>query len=128
MELPALVTLVALLEYMFFSYSVGMGRGKYDVPAPAVSGNETWERLYRVQMNTLEQIVVFVPALWLFAWYVSPLYGALIGLGFIVGRPIYYMSYVSEPSKRTVGFLLGFLATTILLLGGIGGVLYKLVS
>jgi len=128
MELPALVTLVALLEYMFFSYSVGMGRGKYDVPAPAVSGNETWERLYRVQMNTLEQIVVFVPALWLFAWYLSPLYGALIGLGFIVGRPIYYMSYVSEPSKRTVGFLLGFLATTILLLGGIGGVLYKLVS
>jgi hypothetical protein len=89
MELPALVTLIALLEYMFFSFKVGLGRGKFNVPAPAVSGNEEWERYYRVQMNTLEQLIVFIPALWVFAYAINPLYAALIGLLFIIGRPIY---------------------------------------
>lgn len=126
MELPALVTAVALLEYMFFAMRVGFTRDKYDVPAPATSGHPEWERLFRVQQNTLEQLIVFLPALWMFATFVSPTIGAAIGVVFLVGRVIYFVSYVKNPKSRAVGFVLGFLATVALLIGSIGGVVYSM--
>ena len=71
MELVAIVIAVALLEYMFIALQVGRGRAQYAVPAPAVTGHPIFERLYRVQLNTLEQLIVFVPSIWLFGTYVS---------------------------------------------------------
>ncbi len=126
MELPAVITIIALLEFMFFAVKVGVGRGKFNVPAPAVSGNEEWERYFRVQQNTMEQLMVFLPALWLFSYFVSPIIAAGIGVLFIVGRPLYYSSYVKDPGSRTMGFMLGFVSSVLLLLGSIGGVLYNL--
>ncbi len=126
MELPAIVTGLALLEYIYFSIEVGKGRGKYNVPAPATSGNEQWERLYRVQQNTLEQLVVFLPALWLFSSFISPMIAAAIGVVFLIGRYMYFRGYVADPAKRGAGFLVGFLACVALLLGGIGGAVFHL--
>jgi glutathione S-transferase len=123
MPLVAIVAMLALLEYMFFSVKVGQARTRYGVKAPATTGNEHFERYYRVQMNTLEQLVVFLPALLAFAWLVSAPWAALLGLLFVIGRAVYYLGYVADPAKRGPGFLLGAVANIALVVGAlIGGV------
>jgi glutathione S-transferase len=121
MPLIEIVIALALLQLMYFAMRVGAARGKYQVPAPATSGHEIFERYYRVQMNTLEQIVVFVPALWLFGSHISELWGAVLGAVYLIGRFLYLRGYVADPKKRSVGFALSFLPTVALLLGGLGG-------
>jgi len=126
MEWIALVSLLAIVEYQVFAFQVGLGRQKYEVVAPATTGNEIWERMYRVQVNTIEQLVVFLPSLWVFGAYVSAPVGAGLGIVFLVGRALYAVEYVKDPESRTAGFLTGYLANAVLLLGGLGGAVMKL--
>lgn len=116
MEILAIVTIVALGQFVYFSIQVGSYRGKYDVKAPAVSGAPEFERMFRVQQNTMEQLVVFLPALWIFGHLVKPLWAAGFGLVFIVGRFIYKAEYLKDPGSRSPGFTLSFLPSAIMLI------------
>ena len=122
----AIVTSLALLEYFGISLLVGRARGKYGIKAPATSGHPVFDRTFRVHQNTLEQLVIFLPSLWLFGTFVSAPWGALIGLVFIVGRVLYVQGYVADPEKRGTGFGIGFLANIVLLLGGLIGAIVAL--
>jgi glutathione S-transferase len=121
MTLVHLVIALALLEFFVFLMAVGRARGTYKVPAPATSGNEMFERYFRVQMNTIEQLVIFVPSVLLFARYVHPLIAAALGLVFVIGRWLYFKGYVKDPHKRSTGFLLSGVPNLILLVGGLIG-------
>ncbi len=127
MAYVALVIILALIQYLFFIAMVGKARGKYSVNAPATSGHEIFERIYRVQQNTLEQLVIFIPSIYLFGLYVHAPAAAGIGLFFLLGRAIYYKSYVTDPATRGTGMLIGFFAFTILMLGALIGIILELV-
>ncbi len=120
---PAFVTCLALLVYVWNFMSAGQARGKHKIQAPATTGHPEFERKLRVQQNMLEQLVVFLPALWIFCLTVQPLIGAVLGIVFIIGRMLYSISYAADPTKRGLGFALGILPTLILLLGGLIGVI-----
>ncbi len=121
-----IVTALALLQFIVFGFRVGGARGKYGIKAPATTGNEVFERYFRVQQNTLELLIAFIPGLYLFAHYFNPLWAAAIGLIYLIGREIYAASYVKDPAKRSAGFGLSSLPTLILVAGGLIGAALRL--
>jgi uncharacterized membrane protein YecN with MAPEG domain len=120
------VIALALAEYLAFGMAVARARGRYGVKAPAITGNPDFERYYRVQVNTLELLVVLVPAMLLFALYVDPLWSAGLGFVFVVGRLVYYCGYTRAAERRHVGFALSMLPTMALLAGAFIGALRAL--
>jgi glutathione S-transferase len=108
---------LALVQFVFFGMAVGQARGRYKVAAPATTGNDIFERYYRVHMNTLEQLVVFLPSLWLFAQFISPRWAAALGAIYLAGRMIYFFTYVKDPKSRSLGFALSMLPTLVMLVG-----------
>jgi glutathione S-transferase len=123
MKFVAVVAALALIEYMVILLQTGRARQTYGVKAPATTGDPIFERHYRVQQNTVEQLVIFFPALLLFAHYVSTAAAGVLGLVFIVGRVAYARGYVADPEKRGTGFALSFGANVILVLGALIGAL-----
>ena len=121
MELIAIVTGLAALQVFFFSFQAGGARVKFGVNAPAMTGDSGFERASRIHLNTVEQLVIFLPGLWIFGYYVNPQYGAGLGLLFIIGRFVYRSAYLADPKKRTVGFLMGALSMVVLVIGGMIG-------
>jgi len=114
-----IVTLLALLEYSIFGVMVGRARQKYGVEAPATTGNPEFERYFRVQMNTLESLIIFIPALWIFSLSVNYHFGVALGLLFVVARIIYAQGYLSAPAKRAPGAIATAVINTILVLGSL---------
>jgi glutathione S-transferase len=121
MPLVHLVIGLALAQFLFFLFAVGKARESYKVPAPATTGNEIFERYFRVQMNTLELLVLFVPSILLFGQYISPLIAAALGVLYLIGRFVYFSSYVKEPKSRSLGYGLSALPVMVLLAGAIIG-------
>jgi len=124
MRLVAIVAALALLEYVVISLFTGQARGTYGVKAPATTGHPIFERWYRVQHNTIEQLVVFLPALYLCASYASTWVAAVLGVVFIVGRALYARGYIADPEKRGLGFGISFGANVLLLLCGLVGAIF----
>ena len=112
---PAITTIGALLVYFGLGIGVGVARVKYKISPPQTTGNVDFERVYRAHQNTLEQIVIFLPSLWLFSIYVNPNWGAILGTVWIVGRILYAWGYYVEASKRAPGTVITSLATLALL-------------
>jgi len=122
MEFVAIVTLLLLCQYIVYMGLVGKARVAGGVEAPAVTGDETFERAYRVQLNTLEQLMVTLPAMWVCAVFFMPSVAAALGLAFFLGRILYRNGYMTDPKKRGPGMMIGFLANVLLILTALWGV------
>jgi glutathione S-transferase len=122
----ALVTLLALLLYLYTGWMVAVARSKFGVKAPATTGNTDFERVFRVQMNTLEWMPIFLPALWLFAIYISDWVAALLGLVWIGGRIAYIIGYLAAAEKRHRAFAVQGLASFVLLIGALIGIVLRI--
>ena len=123
---PALVTVLALFFYVWTTVNVSRMRVRHNVQAPSVIGPPEFERAFRVQQNTQEQLVLFLPALWLFVMLVSPVWGGVIGLAWIAGRVLYGYSYLRNPDARGPGFAITGAASLTLLIGALVGAIVNL--
>lgn len=125
-HLTILVAMAAIAQYIFFTWYVGRARGKFGIGAPATSGHPGFERAYRVQMNTLELLAAFLPALLLSTVYWPDAWVAGIGLVFVLGRFLYWRAYVKEPASRGLGFVLSILPAMVLVLMAAAGAIRAL--
>lgn len=122
-----LVILLAILQLLVFVVLVGKARDRFKVAAPAISGHEGFERYYRVQMNTIEMLVMFIPSILLAATYWSPYLMAVLGLSYLIGRVLFFRAYVTS-QKRTIPFMMGFIPILLFLILGILGSVRALIN
>lgn len=123
-----IVMALAVLQFVIFGVFVGRARARYEVKAPATTGNENFERYFRIHYNTLEQLIVFLPGMWLFAAHVSTRWAAIIGAIYLIGRIVYFRGYAAAADRRHMGSLLSMLPTLVLLIGGICGLIHDAVE
>jgi glutathione S-transferase len=121
----ALVTLLAIAFYFFVSTRVAAAHVKFGVKLPATTGNPDFERVYRVQMNTLEWMPIFLVPLWLFAVTLSDIAAAVLGLVWIVGRAVYFVGYSQAVEKRVPGFFIQAIACIVLFVGALAGIIMR---
>ncbi|MBN8886486.1 MAG: MAPEG family protein [Rudaea sp.] len=121
-----LVTLLAVFQFLAMVWLVGRARARYKVRAPATTGDEGFERWFRVQQNTLETLIMFLPSLWIAAHYWSATWMALIGCVYLIGRVLYLVSYVRDPRTRTLGYVLSIAPVGVLAALGIIGAIRSL--
>jgi glutathione S-transferase len=125
MQMTAWVTLAALIMYIWMGFNVGKARAQYKVPAPAMDGPVEFQSVMRVQANTVEQFIIFLPVLWMCATFLGDRWAALGGAIWIVGRILYAIGYYKSPSKREIGFTISFFASVALMIGTIVGLLSR---
>ena len=123
-----LVTLLAVIQFFCFAFFVGSARVKYGIRAPATSGNLEFERYFRVQQNTLETLIMFLPGLWIAAHYWSATWIALVGAVYLVGRVLYFFSYVRDPNSRTLGYALSIGPVGVLVVAGLVGIAMAIIK
>lgn len=121
MSWVVIVSAAALIQFHFFGIQVGKMRQKHGVSAPDIVGDPEFMRMFRVHQNTMEQLIVVLPGMWMFSYYLNPLWGAGIGAIYIISRFIYWSGYLNDPKSRGRGFVLGFLTQAVLVGGAIYG-------
>lgn len=126
MEFPIIIICLAMIQYLMFGLRTGVARTKFGIDAPRVSGNETWERYNRVHLNTLEQLIVFIPGLLAFSYYVSPKWALVPGVAFLIARQTYSILYIKNPKGR--GFPPTFFVNIFLTVGSLIGVVVSLIK
>jgi glutathione S-transferase len=126
--LTSLVTVISLIVYFVLVFNVGRARAKYGVKLPNISGDPNFERVLRVQQNTVEQLVLFIPALWLFAYYISPVWAAALGAVWVIGRIVYAWGYYQSVEKRVPGFAISSLTVVVLMVGSLVGIILSLLN
>jgi len=115
-QLPAIITVLAVVLTFLLSFRTALARAKYKIDAPATVGNQTFERAYRVHMNTVESLVLFLPLLWLGALLYSETIAFYIGIAWLVGRVVYMIGYMMDPVKRAAGAIITMLSLAGLLI------------
>ena len=126
-HLTALITVLSIALYAYSGVLVGNARRAYGISAPATTGNADFERVFRAQMNTLEWMPIYLPLLWLFAFYVGDIWAAALGVVWIAGRWLYIQTYAQEASKRGPGFGIQGAACAVLLIGDVIGIVARLI-
>ena len=126
MEYTFIIICLALIQYLFFGLRTGVKREKYGVQAPKMSGHETWERYSRIHLNTLEQLIAFIPGMLMFSYYVSSKWAILPGIGYLIARQAYSFMYIKNPKGR--GFPPTFFINCILVIGSLIGIILTLVK
>lgn len=124
----ALVTIAAVLVYVWMGLNVGRARGKAGIAAPQMTGDPTLERTIRAHMNTLEWLPIFLVGLWLFALYWNDLVAAGVGAVWVVGRVLYALGYMKEAGKRELGFMIQATAAAVLLFGALGRIVWMMAT
>jgi glutathione S-transferase len=127
-KFTALVTLLAVIVYFWIGFRVGQARAKFGIKAPATTGHPDFERTYRVQMNTLEWLPIFLPAIWLAALYASDVFAAVVGLVWIAGRVLYMQGYTQAAEKRETGFFVQAIAAGVLWATALVGVIKSMLG
>jgi uncharacterized MAPEG superfamily protein len=121
MAFVTVIVMLALVEYLYFGVAVGRARTRHNVQAPAVTGDENFERFYRAHQNTLEQLVVFVPAMYAAAYYADELFAVALGVVFLIGRAHYFRSYIADPPTRSGGMLVSMGVCVLLIAAALIG-------
>jgi len=125
MAYVTIIAMLALIQYLFFGMLVGQARGRTGVEAPAVTGNPEFERYFRAHYNTLEQLIVFLPAIYAAGYFMNELLAVAAGAVFLVGRSLYFRTYVKDPATRGPGMMLTFLANVVLIISALVGALLQ---
>jgi glutathione S-transferase len=121
-----MVIMLALIEYMALGFNVGRARAKCNIKAPAPTGDPIFERHYRVHQNTMEQLIIFIPAMIVFCRFVSARWAVVLGLLFLIARAVYAVGYTRDPERRTYGAGLTFVVNAVLIIGSMVGLLIAL--
>lgn len=121
------IAMLALVEYLYFGAQVGRARVRSGLKAPAVTGDEHFERAFRAHSNTLEQLIVFLPALYASGYYLHELYAVAAGVAFLIGRALYFRAYVADPARRGTGVMITMAANVALVIGGLVGAVINVV-
>jgi uncharacterized membrane protein YecN with MAPEG domain len=121
MAYVTVVVMLALVEYLYFGVAVGRARARHGVVAPAVSGDESFERFHRAHQNTLELLVVFVPAMYAAGYFANQWFAVVVGVVFVLARAHYFRSYIADPTRRGIGMLASMLACLALIAASLVG-------